>query len=519
MSWEERTKSQEWITAYFTKEKNFYARCRDRSCRKPYTYVYDLTKFKDHVNETHPNIYNYEEANKISNKWKYFMLTEENAIICILCNIPITEFPVYEILIKHIKEHAKKGQYIDRKRHWYWKYLNQVGDFSAECKLCPNKNKKFNLFIITRKMKEHMKVHENEQTKLTEEWTYLIENNYFLNKCYAKSVNFRAECRFCKLNFICVPAIVLKTHIQEHKFTYKAEEIDQIGTKLGNNWSYFRFTKNEAIDEIECMICKETLSNDQMENHAKTHFLQELIPCKFDDWAFKYAREEEDFLKCTICDAGMNIIADITHLETHMSDKHSENYDKIKQDKKFWTFQTAKNSWLQKCYIDAGDFRAECTVCEFKEVYLKKDQFEKHMHDSHYDIFDKEEIEKDICHYFSDEWKCLRHTYDMEISRSIECVICHQQDIMVDHRCSQDIKPYSQHWVFKYAGRDGSNAYCTICGQNINFDYDFDTLKNHMSFEHREKWETIEQGEQIEQQDLEQGTAHDEARPSTSYAS
>nr|XP_012232827.1 PREDICTED: uncharacterized protein LOC105678235 isoform X2 [Linepithema humile] len=421
MSWEERTKSQEWITAYFTKEKNFYARCRDRSCRKPYTYVYDLTKFKDHVNETHPNIYNYEEANKISNKWKYFMLTEENAIICILCNIPITEFPVYEILIKHIKEHAKKGQYIDRKRHWYWKYLNQVGDFSAECKLCPNKNKKFNLFIITRKMKEHMKVHENEQTKLTEEWTYLIENNYFLNKCYAKSVNFRAECRFCKLNFICVPAIVLKTHIQEHKFTYKAEEIDQIGTKLGNNWSYFRFTKNEAIDEIECMICKETLSNDQMENHAKTHFLQELIPCKFDDWAFKYAREEEDFLKCTICDA--------------------------------------------------------------------------------------------------DEWKCLRHTYDMEISRSIECVICHQQDIMVDHRCSQDIKPYSQHWVFKYAGRDGSNAYCTICGQNINFDYDFDTLKNHMSFEHREKWETIEQGEQIEQQDLEQGTAHDEARPSTSYAS
>nr|XP_012232831.1 PREDICTED: uncharacterized protein LOC105678237 [Linepithema humile] len=421
MSWEERTKWQGWITAYFTKEKNFYARCRNRSCRKPCTYVSSLTKFKDHVNKTHSNIYNHEEANRNQFGWKYFILTEENATICILCNILITEFPQNEILIKHVNEHAKKGQYIDKRRDWFWKYLYQVGDFSAKCKLCPNKNEEFNFYLTTLSLKAHMKAHENEQTKLTEEWTYLIENNYFLNKCYVKSVNFRAECQFCKRNFVCVPAIVLKTHIQEHDNIYRIEENEKIGTKLGKIWSYFRFTKNEAIDEIECMICKDTLSNDQMENHAKTHNLQKLIPCNFDDWAFKYAREEEDFLKCTICDA--------------------------------------------------------------------------------------------------DEWKCLRYTYDMEISRSIECVICHQQDVMINHRCSQDLKPYSQHWVFKYARQDRSNAYCTICGQNINYDYDFDTLKNHMSLEHQEKWKTIEQEEQIKQQDLEQGTAHDEAGPSTSYAS
>nr|XP_012232844.1 PREDICTED: uncharacterized protein LOC105678246 [Linepithema humile]XP_012232846.1 PREDICTED: uncharacterized protein LOC105678246 [Linepithema humile] len=522
MSWEEQTKSHEWITAYFTKEKNFYARCRNRSCENSYTYAKISIEFKFHVYKTHPNIYKHEETNKNKFEWKYFILTGENATICILCDIPITEFSQNEIfrtrLFKHINKHAKKNQHVDRKRkYWCWKYLNQVGDFSAVCKLCPNKNKEFNLSLKHEGMKMHIMSHT--QTKLTEEWKYLIKNNYFLKKCYAKSVNFQAECRFCRLNFVCVPAIVLKTHIQKHKLTYRIEEIEKIGTKLGKIWSYFRYTKNEEKDEIECMICKETLSNNQIENHAKIHNLQELISCKFDDWAFKYAREEEDFLKCTICDADMNIIADITHLETHMSDKHSEVYDKIKQEEKFWTFQTAKNSWFQKCYIDVGNFRAECTVCKFKEVYLKKDQFEKHMHDSHYDIFDKEEMEKDNCHYFSDEWKCLRYTYDMKISQSIECVICHEQNVMVDHYCSEDQKPYSQHWVFKYARQDGSNAYCTICGQNINYDYDFDTLKNHMSLEHQEKWKTIEQEEQIKQQDLEQGTAHDEAGPSTSYAS
>nr|XP_012232863.1 PREDICTED: uncharacterized protein LOC105678259 [Linepithema humile] len=445
--------------------------------------------------------------------WKYFMLTEENVIICVICDIPVTVFPQWnKILHEHVKKHAKNEQYIDRKTNlnWCWKYLNQVGDFSAKCKLCGNKSVEFNLQINVTAFKPHIKIHATEQTKLTEEWKYLIENNYFLNKCYAKSVNCRAECRFCKLNFVCVPAIVLKTHIKNHKNIYKTEKSKEMAND--NNWLYFRFTKQK--EEIECIICEEPVSNDQIESHAKYHSPQELISCKFENWVFKYAKEEEDFLKCTICDAGMNIIADLTHLETHMSDEHSEDYYRIKRNKIFWTFQIAQNSWLQKCYVDAGNFRAECTVCKFKEVYLKKDQFEKHMHESHYDIFDKEEMEKDNFHYFSDQWKCLRYTYDMEISRSIECVICHQQDVMVDHRCSQDLKSYSQHWVFKYAKQDEYNVNCTICEKNINFDYDWNNLKNHMSCVHPKEWERIQQI-----QDLEQGTEHDEAGPSTSYAS
>nr|XP_012232829.1 PREDICTED: uncharacterized protein LOC105678235 isoform X4 [Linepithema humile]XP_012232830.1 PREDICTED: uncharacterized protein LOC105678235 isoform X4 [Linepithema humile] len=298
---------------------------------------------------------------------------------------------------------------------------------------------------------------------------------------------------------------------------------------LDNHWPYFRYTKQQRAEkmQIQCIICGQFLLNNQMENHAKTHSPQELS-CKFDDWVFKYAKEEEDFLKCTNCNESMYIIVTINHLKTHMSDKHSEDYDRIRRNEMFWTFQTGKNSWLQKCYRDAGNFRAECTVCKFKEVCFKMEQFQRHLRNpirkSHYNIFNSEEWKQDQQdHNFSNNWKCLRYTYNTERRQIIECVICHQQNVKIDHCCSQDLKSYSQHWVFKYARQNGSYANCTICEENINLDYDWDNLKNHMSSLHLDKWERIEQEEQkieqIEQKDLEQGTAHDEAGPSTSYAS
>nr|XP_012228794.1 PREDICTED: uncharacterized protein LOC105675892 [Linepithema humile] len=281
-------------------------------------------------------------------------------------------------------------------------------------------------------------------------------------------------------------------------------------------WTYFRFTKREKKDEIECIICENTVSNEYQikRNHIENHYSQkttDLMFYKHKNWVFKYAKLKEDIAKCTICEATINYQLHLENLKLHMS-THQTDQKRIQQEEIFWKLQTKKHSWLQKCYTDAGDFRAQCKFCDCNETYIKHEQFIEHIKQAHNNVHDFEQCNPSKN---ADQWKYVRYTTnDIGTEETkVECMIC-QEMVSLPHlnHSAEKLESYSQHWALKYARQDECFAKCTICKDKVDFEFDMDNLIHHMLLLHDEEWENIDQN------DLEQGTAHDQAGPSTSHA-
>ncbi|XP_067214546.1 uncharacterized protein [Linepithema humile] len=367
-------------------------------------------------------------------------------------------------------------------------------------------------------MKQHISEKHNEKSHLIEErykqsWEFQIENNYWLNKCYRKPVDFITECKFCNKEIVYVDSRNAQKHMKDtHKPIY---EIEMWEMEEGNiAWQYLRYA-DEQFKEIQCMICCKTTPNiREAESHVQDELKHRLKP-RNKNWAFKYTRQNADNVTCTICEENVTIQTRIIDLKKH-ANTHKKYMDKIAEENLLWgtIIRTVQWIWLEKCYINVENFRAQCKFCEHKIPYITHTQFLEHIKNKHTALhsLEKEKILPDI--FDEPQWNYIRYIDDLILDeKNLECVICEKKDELPHTNHFPHELKFVSHWALKYTRQNVKVANCTLCKNEVNFEWAPENLENHITSVHPKE------REKIRQIDLVQRTVHDQATPSTSYAS
>nr|XP_012232183.1 PREDICTED: uncharacterized protein LOC105677877 isoform X2 [Linepithema humile] len=522
MSFEKRIqKRHPWVEKCFTKTANFRVQCQEPSCKEILKYVKfsEYSEFENHFRQKHLDFYQSEENEKKNKDWKYFRLTTEKKKACIICDICKTpiQFSQNENLSEHVKKHSKLERDLgcQKKEKWGWKYLEKSTDFSATCKLCTN-DTKIEFTVEIKNMKEHiLNKHEEKKhlidPRYKQSWEFHIENNYWLIKCYKKPVDFITKCKFCNKEITYVDSTNAQTHMKDtHKPIYETEMWEM---KAGNiAWQYLRFT-DEQLNEMQCMICCKTMPNIREANsHIQDEYKHNL---KSRNWAFKYARQHANNVTCTICEENVTVRANIKQLKKH-ADTHKKYMDKIAEENLLWgtIIRTVQWIWLEKCYINVENFRAQCKFCEHKVSYITHTQFLEHIKNEHAALHSLEE-EKNAPDIFDEpQWNYIRYIDDLILDeKNLECIICGKKNELPHTNHFPHKLKFVSHWALKYARQNVKVANCTLCKNEVNFEWAPENLENHITSVHPKE------REKIRQIDLVQRTVHDQATPSTSYAS
>nr|XP_012230617.1 PREDICTED: uncharacterized protein LOC105676962 [Linepithema humile] len=335
MSCDKVVRSNKTVVKHYIIKKNFRVQCRVPSCKTIYKYVRFIknNKFTNHVLRKHLEFYEFEENQKTNINWRYYRLTKKKEEECILCDMTLNN--LNESTSEHIKKHSKEEKSLGRHKFedWSWKYLKQVEDSTAKCRLC-TQSKNFNLYIEIQNLKKHVEnTHQKKWQKVKpsykQSWEHQIKKFHFLNIYYNKPVNFKTKCRFCSKYLTCITAHSLKQHIKEHKWICKIEDLKK-PAPFNKNLKYFRLI-SPTNKEMECVLCTQSVSNQtkQMNNHIINHSPEKLKLFKFNNWVFKYARQETEIVKCIICAENISIHFHMQNLRKHIKNKHSA--DKILQ--------------------------------------------------------------------------------------------------------------------------------------------------------------------------------------------
>nr|XP_012227620.1 PREDICTED: uncharacterized protein LOC105675217 [Linepithema humile] len=300
---------------------------------------------------------------------------------------------------------------------------------------------------------------------------------------------------------------------KEHKVIHDAEVTKMTTGSIP--WQYLRFTEPNSTDKVQCMECDKTIPYDEAENHVHYHFICDLKPGKYKNWTFKYARQNADNVTCTLCDKNVTFWARITDLKKH-ANKHKKYMNKIAEEYLLWgtIIRTVQWIWLEKCYINFEYFRAQCKFCEHKIPYITHTQFLEHMKNTHSALHSLEE-EKNTPDIFNEpQWNYIRYINDFILDeKNLECIICEKKDgLPHTNHFPRELK-FVSHWALKYARQNVKVANCTLCKNEVNFEWAPENLENHITSVHPNE------REKIRQKDLVQRTVHDQATPSTSYAS
>nr|XP_012232860.1 PREDICTED: uncharacterized protein LOC105678256 [Linepithema humile] len=522
MSVEERIqKFFPWVEECFIKTDNFRVQCRNLSCQsneERYKYLeFKRHTFKNHIRDTHPDYHQHEEKMAKNKDWKCFRLTKDKKKACILCDIARKKFSQNENLSEHLKNHSKLEQNLGRDKNeaWYWKYLEQTEDYSAKCKLCTHKPKTDEFIINLEKMRKHILQHHKEKSRLINlqyknTWEFQIENHYWLNKCYKRPKNFLAQCKFCEKKITYVKSESIEIHMEkEHPLLHKEEKLKF--QACNTYWQHLRFTDG-LLTGIQCMKCFLLIQSDEAEIHVQHHFTDGLEPGTRKHWTLKYARQNADSVTCVFCEKNLTLTAKITELKKHVQNCHIEDMNTIDKENLLWTQLIGEQwKWLEKYYMNVANFRAECKFCKHKVPYIEYTQFEQHMWDQHFVIACLEESK--MIKIWKAE-KYVRYTNNVtEHTLDVECIICEKNVALPHTKHSPYELLFDSHWALKYAIQNGQVASCVLCKDEVNFKWALENLENHMTSIHPEK------RKQIRQIDLVQGTVHDQATPSTSYAS
>nr|XP_012227616.1 PREDICTED: uncharacterized protein LOC105675216 [Linepithema humile]XP_012227617.1 PREDICTED: uncharacterized protein LOC105675216 [Linepithema humile]XP_012227619.1 PREDICTED: uncharacterized protein LOC105675216 [Linepithema humile] len=332
-------------------------------------------------------------------------------------------------------------------------------------------------------------------------WEFQIENNYWLIKCYRKHVDFLTECKFCNKELEYVDSTNVQKHMKDkHKPIYKIEKSKM---KAGNiAWQYLRFT-HAQLKIIQCMICCEIKPNiHEAESHVQNYYLEP----QNKNWAFKYARQNADNMTCTICKENVTVRANINQLKKH-ADTHEKYMEKIAKEHLLWgtIIRTVQWIWLEKCYINAENFRAQCKFCKHNIPYITHTQFLEHMKNKHSALHSLEE-KKNTLNFFKHKphWNHIRYINDLILNRNVlECIICLKKTRPSHTNHFPYELKFVSHWALKYARQNVKVANCTLCKNEVNFEWAPENLENHITSEHPEE------REKIRQIDLVQRTVHD----------
>nr|XP_012232861.1 PREDICTED: uncharacterized protein LOC105678257 [Linepithema humile] len=459
-----------WVEECFIETDDFHVQCRNLSCQSSkgrFKYVeLKNAKFKNHIRDTHPDWYMYEERMAKNKDWKYFRLTIDKKKACILCDIAGKKFSQNENLSEHLKNHSKLEQNLGRNKHeaWYWKYLEQTEDYSAklQCKICGEK--------ITYVKSESIEIHMQKEHPLIAE---------------------------------------------EERPKHEARNI---------YWQHLRFT-DALLSGIQCMKCFQLIRSDEAKIHVQHHFTDGVELGTRTHWTCKYARQNADSVTCKICEKTLTLSARTTQLKRHIHDCHNEVLMTIAKENLLWIQLISEQwKWLEKYYINVVNFRAECKLCKYKIPYIKHEQFKKHIQDNHSVVKNLEDAKETNfatnLNISKAQWDYKIYLHDTTLKKSnIGCMICnnkllnhnHTSHVITNHDPHELL--FDSHWALKYAIQNGQVASCVLCKDEVNFKWAPENLENHMTSVHPEK------RKQIRQIDLVQGTVHDQATPSTSYAS
>nr|XP_012224222.1 PREDICTED: uncharacterized protein LOC105673276 isoform X1 [Linepithema humile] len=343
-----------------------------------------------------------------------------------------------------------------------------------------------------------------------------IEENYVQKE---SNHNFQVKCKSCESHIKYAKVDAFKEHIfHKHEDELNMEREMQHKHDM---WKYFYLTKRGII---RCIVCKKaycgiTFSNYSLEHHlSKDHKnKKDLKPYSLQSLFWKYIDAEEVtnfYGKCTLCDKKMTLQFTSEYLLNHLK----IHYIKVPRSKRkryaqSWKYQSKKLWWLDKFFTKAEeDFRAKCEICEKNYVYIHTCTIENHVI-KHKEIYNYEEYMK-TTKQKKIGWKSMRFIDDNAIE--IECMVCNEilpdESFINNHEIHDMEKLYSRtYWGLKYMRQLGDLAKCTICKEDVGFNWHTGNLKDHVSIKHKEDLNR-------RQEELKQGTAYDQAGASTSHA-
>nr|XP_012223811.1 PREDICTED: uncharacterized protein LOC105673055 [Linepithema humile] len=363
MSWKQESDRQLWIAKCFKKKDchGFRVQCRTESCREFVKYA-KYIKFSEHINETHPRVFNNETKNIDRKDWKFYRLTERYNTQCILCKTVLIESTNENYLLEHLS--LEEVYRDDRKRTFYenqffiWKYLDQVNDFSAKCSLCKTHIK--TCFDIE-EMKKHVVNKHNEK------WLLLMQTGGWINKSqdneqslmniinqhdwimryFTKSMHFEAICNFCKIRQQAIRIEEIHYHVKQHETIYNMDKFLTETLSNMDNWRCFRYTKNEKT--TQCIICnlvmplyqpiQFNLAAEDMNTHAQMHCFENFHQHNHfyhyittQHFTLKYVNENEHYdATCTICNENIPFMYNFIELEQHIQE-HNEDCKRIQKE-------------------------------------------------------------------------------------------------------------------------------------------------------------------------------------------
>nr|XP_012224124.1 PREDICTED: uncharacterized protein LOC105673218 isoform X2 [Linepithema humile] len=303
----------------------------------------------------------------------------------------------------------------------------------------------------------------------TMSWLSKTVNLSWIERNYVKKEfnhNFQVKCIACKKDIKYAIVDAFKEHMSvKHQDELQMEYDMQRKHYI---WKYFNLTKK---GKARCIVCKKEHSGGTSNYSLKHHLLKDhknkkdLKPYESQGWVWKYIDAEEVtnfFGKCTLCDIKMTLQFTSKYLVRHLKIHDIKVPRSIfKRHAQCWKYHSKKLWWLDKFYTKAEkDFRAKCEICKMNCIYIFTHTIKDHVI-KHKKIYDFEEsmktTEQNIIGWKDESFINNHEIHDM-----------------------RKLYPRKICWGLKYVRQLGDLAKCTICGEDIEFDWNMNNLKNHV---------------------------------------